>query len=100
MFYRMKQVENQERFLHLVVVQLCQKLRAVLASASGGQRCNVEKTQLTTTTENIIKCFITNGRGDFVWGQSAVGAEEIRGETRNVRNSHGSPRDGFSPPSF
>ena len=46
--------------------------------------------KLTDTTENTIKRFFLDNRGDFGWGQSAVEAEEVCGETGNVRAGHGS----------
>ena len=52
--------------------------------------------QLTDTTENTIKCFFVDDRGDSGWSQRAVEAEEVCGETGNVRSSHGGSADGVS----
>ena len=46
--------------------------------------------KLTHTAENTIECFRIDYCGDFGRGQSAVEAEEVCGETGNVRSSHGS----------
>ena len=46
--------------------------------------------KLTDTTENTVERFLIDYRGDFGWGQSAVEAKEVCGETSNVRSSHGS----------
>ena len=54
--------------------------------------------QLTDTTENAIECFFIDNRGDFGWGQSAVKAEEVCGETGNVRAGHGSSVVGIGLP--
>ena len=64
------------------------------------RRLNVqhEVKQLTDTAENTIECFFIDNRGDFGWGQRAVEAEQVCGETGNMRSGHGSPLHLFSPP--
>ena len=54
--------------------------------------------KLTDTAENITQCLFINNLGNSGWGQRAVEAEEICGETSNVRSSHGSSVNGFSLP--
>ena len=61
-------------------------------SASAGQTCDVEK-KLTDTSENVLKRLRVDKLGDLGRVQRTVGAEEVRGETSNVRSSHGSSRD-------
>ena len=56
------------------------------------------KKRLTDTTENVLKRPITDNPGDLCWGQGTVDAEEVCGETSNVRGSHGSSRDNIGPP--
>ena len=54
--------------------------------------------RLTDVTENVLKRLCIDSRGNLVWGQSAVDAEEVCGETSNVRSGHGSTRDRIGPP--
>jgi len=56
--------------------------------------------KLTDIAEHAIKCFLLDYCGNFGRGQSAVEAEEVCGETGNVRSSHGSSVDGVSLPVF
>jgi len=49
--------------------------------------------KLTDTTENILERLGIDKLGDLGWGQSAVEAKEVCGETSNVRSGHGSSRD-------
>ena len=54
--------------------------------------------KLTNTTKNVLKRLITDNLSDLCWGQSAVDAEEVCGETSNVRGSHRGSRDHIGPP--
>ena len=54
--------------------------------------------KLTDTAENTVKRFFIDNPGDFGWGQSVVEAEEVCGETGNVRAGHGSSVNGVSLP--
>jgi len=58
----------------------------------------MERKQLTDTVQNIIKCSFIDDRSDLGWSQRAVDAEEVCGETGNVRSSHGSSVDGVGLP--
>ena len=49
--------------------------------------------KLTDTSENVLKRLRVDKLGDLGRVQRTVGAEEVRGETSNVRSSHGSSRD-------
>jgi len=51
------------------------------------------KKALTDVAENVLKRQFINSLSNLVWGQRAVEAEEVCGETSNVRSSHGSSRD-------
>ena len=54
--------------------------------------------ELTDTGDSIRKCLVTNHLGDFGWGQGTVDAEEVSGESSNMRSSHGSSLAEFSLP--
>jgi len=54
--------------------------------------------KLTDTAENTIERFLIDYRGDSGRGQGTVAAEEVCGETGNMRSSHGSPMLLYSPP--
>ena len=54
--------------------------------------------KLTDTANNTVECLVINDRGDSGWGQCAVEAEEVCGETGDVRSGHGSSADGLSLP--
>ena len=50
-------------------------------------RCGTKK-KLTDVAENAFERLFIDDRSDLVWGQGAVDAEEVCGETSNVRSSH------------
>ena len=52
--------------------------------------------ELTGIGDSIRKCLVTNHLGDFGWGQGTVDAKEVRGESSNMRSSHGSSVAEFS----
>jgi len=56
--------------------------------------------RLTDTAQNTIKCFLVDHRGDLGWGQRGLKAEEVCGETGNVRSSHGCSVGGTGSPIF
>jgi len=100
MFSRMKQVETESGFYSWLLNNLLTVPAATGNADFSVRRSNVqhEVKQLTDTAENTVERFFIDNRGDFDWGQRAVEAEEVCGETGNVRSSHGSPLLLFSPP--
>ena len=54
--------------------------------------------ELTDTGESFSKCLVIDHLGDFGWGQGTVDAEEVCGESSNVRSSRGCSAGDFSLP--
>ena len=54
--------------------------------------------QLTDTSENVLKRLFIDNLGYLGWSQSAVDAEEVCGETSNVRSGHGTSREHLGLP--
>jgi len=54
--------------------------------------------KLTDAGESVLERLRVDKLGDLGRGQSAVEAEEVRGETSNVRSSHGRSRDTLGLP--
>jgi len=56
--------------------------------------------RLTDTAQNTITRFLVDHRGELGWGQRGIEAEEVCGETGNVRSSRGCSVGGVGPPIF
>jgi len=91
---------NQERLLDLVIEQLVDRAGSYGLRWPQRPGSNIQRgaKQLTDTAENVLKRLCIDTVANLVWGQSAVDAEEVCGETSNMRSSHGRPRDHIGTP--
>jgi len=99
-FARMKQVETKCDSYSLLLSNLLGVPGATCGTdfSIRGPKMQRGEKQLTDTTKNVLERLIIDDFSDLGWGQSGVDAEEVCGETSDMRSGKGSSREHFGLP--